>query len=376
VLRQLAEAQANAGLEVVVATTNMNSLTETGVYRDPGWDTLANGAVPIFYGAAHIPQIMFSYSLGHYLRKNIPNFDVVHVHGFYRFPTTFAAYWSRRQGIPYIIRPHGALDPYVYDKSAAPLRLKRLYERRFDMPNLQAASAVHYTAEDERVRTSALGLRSPSFVIPNGLDWERYRALPERGELRSRLGIGNAPIVLFLGRMHFKKGLDLLVPAFQQVCRARPDARLLIVGHDDDGYEKKVRRWVSERGLDSVVHFVGPLQGVDVSRAYVDADVFVLPSYTENFGMAVVEAMGCGLPVVISDQVNIHHEISESRSGLVTHCDAGEVANAVLSILSDPDLARRMGIAGRRLVEERYSWPHVTQALTTEYERAIARGQL
>jgi glycosyltransferase involved in cell wall biosynthesis len=359
---------------VVVATTNVSSTTGSGVYRSAGWDTLADGAVPVLYGAAQVPPLMVSLSLGDYLRKSIRDFDIVHVHGMYRFPTTAAAYWSRRYGIPYVVRPHGSLDPYMYDKSSSSsLWLKRLYERRFDMPNLNAASAIHYTAEDERELASFLKLRAPSFIVPNGLEWERYRTLPKRGEFRSKWGIGDAPVVLFLGRLHFKKGLDLLVPAFQTVRQAVPNAQLVIAGHENDDYGQQVRGWVSERGLDSAVHFVGPLQGADVVQAYVDADVFALPSYTENFGMTVIEAMACSLPVVISDRVNIHHEISESGAGLVTRCEVDEVASGLLTLLSDPDRRRTMGTAGRQTVQARFSWPNIVQALTKEYELAIAR---
>ena len=374
VLPQLVEAQADSGLEVVVATTNLNATSRGGAYRSPGWDTLANGTVPVFYGEAQVPQLMVSPSLGNYLRNSIRDFDIVHIHGIYRFPTTAAAYLSRRYGVPYIIRPHGSLDPYLYDKSTSSvLWLKRLYERWFDLPNLNAASAIHYTAEDERSRASFLKLRSPSFIVPNGVEWERFKALPERGSMRARWGIGNSPLVLFLGRLHFGKGLDLLVPAFHSVRRAIPDVQLVIAGPENDGYGQKVRGWVSEWGLNSAVHFVGPLQGADVVKAYVDADVLAQPSYTENFGMTIIEAMACALPVVISNRVNIHREISEAGAGLVARCDAGDVATALQALLSDTDRRHQMGSAGRRWVEERFSWPDIVRALTREYELIVAK---
>jgi glycosyltransferase involved in cell wall biosynthesis len=155
------------------------------------------------------------------------------------------------------------------------------------------------------------------------------------------------------------------------VRKAKPNARLVIAGPENDGHGQEVRRWVSERGLDSAVHFVGPLEGLDVVRAFVDADVFALPSYTENFGMAVIEAMACALPVVISDQVNIHHEISQADAGLVTHCDVDEVAAALLNLLDDPDRRRTMGKAGRQLVREHYAWPGIVAALSQEYEVVV-----
>ncbi len=213
-------------------------------------------------------------------------------------------------------------------------------------------------------------------MVPNGIDWERYRTLPPRGALRTRWGLHDEPVVLFLGRLHFKKGLDLLIPAFDALRRELPDAQLVIAGPENDDYGAKVRGWVRERGLDQAVHFVGMLTGDDVVQAYVDADVFALPSYTENFGMTVAEAMACGLPVVISDQVNIHAEVAHAGAGVVTRCDAAEVANALHTLLGDVERRRTMGQAGRRLVQQRYTWPLVVEALTREYEAVIERHRV
>jgi glycosyltransferase involved in cell wall biosynthesis len=135
-----------------------------------------------------------------------------------------------------------------------------------------------------------------------------------------------------------------------------------------------VRGWVTERGLDSITHFVGTLHGPDVRQAYVDADVFALPSYTENFGVAVAEAMACACPVVISDQVNIHAAISSAGAGLVTRCDIEETAEALQTLLRDAGRRVDMGRAGRQLVQERYVWPAIVDALTKEYEAAIERS--
>ena len=372
VLLALAAAQKRVGHQVTIAATNADH--PRGIYREPGWDALGEGGVSVYYAPVQFAPLRFSRQLGAYLKRAISEFDIVHIHGLYRFPSTYAAWQARRQGAPYIIRPHGALDPYLYDRSSTGrLRFKRLYERWFDLPNLHAAGAIHYTAEDERERAAFLKLSAPSFVVPNGLDWERYRTLPARGALRARWGLDESPMVLFLGRLHFKKGLDLLIPAFDTLRRHVPDVQLVIAGPENDDYGQQVRGWVHERDLQAAVHFVGPLHGADVVQAYVDADVFALPSYTENFGMTVVEALACELPVVISDQVNIHAEISSAGAGLVTRCDAGEVAQALETLLADADRRRAMGEAGRRLVQTRFTWPAIVGALTTEYERVIAR---
>lgn len=372
VLTSMAEAQQRAGHDAYIVTTNAEH--PRGTYHAPGWDTLVNGVIPVLYGAVHFEPLRFSRDVAIYLKRTVSEFDVVHVHGLYRFPSTYAAWQGRRQRVPYIITPHGALDPYLYDKSTAgSVWLKRLYERLFDLPNLNAANAIHFTTEEERERAAFLRLRTPSFVVPNGLDWARYRRLPTRGALRARWNLGETPVVLFLGRLHFKKGLDLLIPAFDAVRRRVPEAQLVIAGPQNDDYGKKVHNWVRERGLEAAVRFVGPLYGHDVLQAYVDADVFVLPSYTENFGMTVIEALACALPVVISDQVNIHAEVNRAGAGIVTRCDVNEVAVAIEALLNDAERRRSMGEAGRRLVQDRYTWPAIVQALTKEYEAAIER---
>ena len=372
VLSAMADAQQRAGHRVTIATTNADH--PRGVHHPPGWGSLAEGAVPVYYAPMQFAPLKVSHQFGSYVNQSLETVDIVHVHGLYRFPSTYAAWRARRMGVPYIISPHGSLDPYLHGKSTAgQLRLKQIYERWFDLPNLHSADAIHYTAEEERERAGFLKLRAPSFVVPNGLDWAQYETLPSRGALRARWGLGDAPLVLFLGRLHFKKGLDLLIPAFDVLRRRVPGVQLVIAGPENDDYGKEVRGWVRQRALDDAVHFVGPLQGTDVVQAYVDADVFALPSYTENFGMTVAESMACGLPVVISDQVNIHAEVSGAGAGLVTRCDAEEVSAALETLLNDANQRRVMGEAGRRLVQERYTWPVIVDALTAEYDRVITR---
>lgn len=372
VLKGLATAQAEMGHEVTVCTTDRGNPTREKLpschFQSLYPDQVTLNVFPVAYS-----PLLFAPILARWLRQNAHTFDLMHVHGLYRFPPTYAAYQARRLGVPLVIRPHGALDPYLYDKSSRNPLLKRIYERCFDLPNLNGASAIHYTADEERKRASFLGLRSRSFVVPNGLDWKAYESLPTRGALRTRWGLGPGPLVLFLGRLHFKKGLDLLIPAFATLRRRTPDAQLVIAGPQNDDYGSKVRGWVHDHGLESAVHFVGPLEGADVVQAYVDVDVFALPSYTENFGMTVAEAMACGLPVVISDQVNIHAEVAQAGAGLVTRCDASEVAEALGTLLETPSRRREMGEAGRRLVQARYTWPVVVNALTKEYELVIER---
>ncbi|MBK5940036.1 glycosyltransferase [Halochromatium roseum] len=369
VLKALAQQQARAGLKVTICTTNADH--PRGVLDVQPNVPIEEEGVTTWYFSVDFQPLVVSHTLRRWARKTLPRFDLIHIHGLYRFPPTYCAWLARKLGIPYIVMPHGALDPYLYARSGKSLWLKRRYERWFDRPNLNGASAIHYTAEDERRLAGFLNLRSPSFVVPNGLDWAPFEHLPTRGDFRAAHSLGEAPLLLFLGRLHYVKGLDILITAFDRVHQLHPDARLAIVGPVNDDYGERVRVWVRERELEAAVIFVDFMTGADVIQAYVDSDVFVLPSYTESFGMTVVEAMACELPVVISRNVNIHREVAEEGAGLVTDCDADDVASAILELLNDSERRKRMGVSGRQASHRRYTWPSIVEKLSQEYRRLI-----
>lgn len=370
VVSDVARIQAEMGHSVHVCTTTHASKGSKRFGVAAIEALLSREVVLHCFDVDFIP-LLWSRKMHCWLRERLRDFDIVHVHGLYRFPPTYAARRARRLGVPYIVRPHGNLDPYLFRQSSRSVLLKRLYERWFDFPNLKAASSIHYTTEDERDRTAFLGFETPNFIVPNGIDGTRYATLPARGAFRKRLDIGESPLVIFLGRINFKKGLDLLVPAFAEVLVRHPAARLAIVGPDNERYGQMVRKWVYERHIDEQVHFVGPLDGIEAIEALVDADVFTLPSYTENFGITVVEAMACGTPVVISDQVNIHREVEAAGGGLVVPCSAKALGQALSSLLDDPESARCMGKAGRQAALLRYSWPSIVKELTGHYRLII-----
>jgi len=371
VVYNLANYQARAGHEISICVSDRGNPTSTVIEADVLRSAFEPG-VDFHAFPTEMPTLLVSFGMRRWLRENIGRFDLVHVHGLYRFPPTYAAYLARKRGIPYIIRPHGALDPYLYRTSAHSLLLKRVYERWFDRPNLRRADAIQFTAQAEKERASFLGLQARTVVVPNGIDWEEFEDLPARGAFRARLGIGDLPLVLFLGRLHFKKGLDTLVSAFARVKSAHSDAQLVIAGPDNEGYGRRVRAWVGDLAIEDSVHFVGHLDGNDVVHAYVDSDVFALPSYTENFGLTVVEAMACGVPVVVSDQVNIQDVIRKAGAGAVTRCDVIEVADEVNALLGDGQRRRLMGKVGRRVSREQFAWPRIVDQLTREYEAVVA----
>jgi glycosyltransferase involved in cell wall biosynthesis len=373
VLRSLAHEQALRGHQVTICTTNMDY--PTGILDVPADQAVDERGVTVWYHKLNSGPLCFSFALTRWLFEHVSDYDVVHVHGLYRFPPTFAAKLARAKGIPYLIKPHGSLDPYLYQQSPYSLFLKRLYERLFDLPNLHRAGAIQYTTDEEAKRASFLRLSAPGVVVRSGIDWRNFAQLPRPGGFRERMGIGSdQPLVLFLGRLNFKKGLDLLVPAFGKVLRRIPDACLAIVGPDNEGLGAKVRQWCADSGVKQNVAFVDHIPPEGTRQAYVDADVFALTSYTENTGMTVVEAMACGCPVVISDQVNIWPVVGEAGAGVVVPLDIDEISDAVLRVLRDRQAAARMGAAGRAAAEKQFSWVTIVDQLDRVYE-ALERGE-
>jgi len=348
---------ARLGAQVTIFTTKLGF--PSGKRSDIQRGETCQAGIRICYFPVQFRPMAFSLQMAAALWRKIREYDIVHIHGLYRFPQTFAAWCARRQGVPYIITTHGTLDPFLFHHPRH-LKLKRVYERLFALQNLNDAATIHFTTQEEQKLVSYLQLQAPGVVIPIGVDWHRFRDLPSPGRFRDYLGLkNNEQIILHLGRIHFKKGLDLLVKGFSIVADVLPNAKLVIAGPDNDGYGKEVRRWIAEKNLEDRLYFPGMIKGQQVLEAYIDADIFALASYTESFGIAVVEAMACACPVVISDKVNIWRDIQEANAGMVVQCKAKAVGSAILQLIEDPHRRHTMGLAGRDFVRINYNWEQI-----------------
>lgn len=314
-----------------------------------------------------------SISMANALRRNVRGFDVVHIHSLYSFPSTAAAYYCRRLGVPYILQPHGSLDPCVYYRHRP---RKNVYEALFEKRNLERAAAVHFATEEEMNLVRAWGLKFRGVVVPYGLV---SKVPSDRDQLREQFArdwpiTRGKKVILFLGRLSAKKGLDLLSKAYGTLARERPDIHLFLAGPDIEGEGVKVRQWLSEEGVLDRVTFAGLLQGDQKNAALASSDFFVLCSYGENFGIAVAEAAAAGLPVVISNKVNIWREFNDARAGLVVNCEVNELTRAIASLLDDSQLRRELGEAGKKLVAEKFMWSDVVLKMTAVYRDAIAEN--
>lgn len=296
--------------------------------------------------------------------------DLVHIHQLYRFPQAAAAAFCRHHDMPYCVQPHGSLEPMLYHKRER-RKAKRLYEMLIENRNLRKAAGLIYTAEGERDAVDFLHLSPPAFVVPNGLHLSEFSSDKVGQGFRSRYGLGGRELVVWLGRLHPVKGLDLLCRAFAAVAAERPHAMLVLIGPDTVNYKATLHRLVNELGIAGRVIFTGMLQGPEKLAALNEADLFVLPSHTENFGLAAAEAMAMGCPVIVSHGVKIAPEIVAARAGRAVASDIAELSGAIRDLLSDDDVRRAMG-ASARAFARRFDWAAVVGRLEDAYAAMIA----
>jgi glycosyltransferase involved in cell wall biosynthesis len=315
---------------------------------------------------------LITYAATAALRQHISNADVVHLHGVWDPIVWKAAAIARRLRVPYIITPHGMLDPWCLQQS----RLKKqvalvLTTRRM----LSSAASLHLLNEDESRLIEPLNLPTPRRVIPNGVFLEEIEPLPPKGSFYTlHPQLRQQPYVLFISRLHHKKGLDYLAKAFGIVAKKDANVRLVVAG-PDGGEQANFERWVREENVAGRVHVVGPIYGRDKLAALRDATCFCLPSRQEGFSVAITEALGCGVPVVISE--NCHFpQVQEVGAGIVTPLDERAIANGLLKVLGDASLRQRMADAGRTLVRTQLTWPAIARQAIEMYRKAIAPAVL
>jgi glycosyltransferase involved in cell wall biosynthesis len=359
-LRGLTRAQQAEGVDAQVLAT-----------WSPGEDTglaqrLQEAGVPVrLVGPCRRP-LGWRWGLAATVARCVAEAHLVHIHALWEEVQHQAARSAWRQGKPYLFRPCGMLDPWSLRQG----RWKKALYLRFRLrADLDRASALHFTTEAERDLTASLGLKAPALVEPNGIDAADLDNLPLPGAFRSRVGISPGRLlVLFLGRLHPKKGLDLLLPAF---ARFPGDALLVVAGPDSDGYRAQLESRARQLGIADRLLFPGLLLGQHKWAALVDADLFVLPSFQENFGVAVVEALAAGTPVLLSDQVNLCGEVRRAGVGGVVALEEEALAAELARWLTDATLRGAAADQAIPFVRERYLWGPIARRWVGHYSRLL-----
>lgn len=292
-----------------------------------------------------------------WLSKHAKEFDLLILHGIWNFPLLAAAWICQRQGLPYLLYPHGTLY-----KETVTLRSggkKRIMLKLFVRRMLSRAARVVFTTSDEAQKVqNFLKLNLNAVVLPNIVDHKEFDNLPTRGALRQELGIpSDHAVLLHLGRIATKKGLSTTVDVLARLLAAKHKVSLLIVGGDEAGQRAALELQAKSLGISANLHFAGLLDRQQTLQALADSDIFILPSLSENFGMAVVEAMLARVPVVISDYVGLAPDVAAADAGVVVPLSGGAAgfADAVGKLLDVHEYRQNLGAAGREFAIANYS---------------------
>ncbi len=350
-VRAMAEAVVGQGIEVDVVATDDDG---DGHLHVPLGQPILERGVTYRYFRRQTDFYTASWPLAQWLWRHVGDFDVVHIHALFSFSTLPAAWFAHRRRVPYIVRPLGTLNQWGRENRRPALKQASLH--LIEDPILARAAFVHFTCEQERIEAEAAGCRYPAFVLPLGIDLAPFASPPSPDAFFHRFpDLANKSVMLFLSRLHPIKGLDLLLQAVAKVMTTHSDVALVLVGDGDPTYVASLQAQSRGLGIDDRVVWSGSLYGDDKLAALTAADVFVLPSYSESFGLAAVEALAAGVPTIVSDQVGIWREIAQADAGLVTPCVVNPLVQALASLLSDGELRQRLARNGRRLVQERFS---------------------
>ena len=308
-------------------------------------------------------RLVFTPGMRLQLSKEIKNFDTIHLHGFRNFQNIPAHHYAKKYSIPYVLQAHGSL-PRIIKKQ----RLKKLYDWVWGNKILKDASKVVALTRTEAEQYKKMGVDEDKIeIVPNGIDLSKFENLPEKGEIRRKYLIeDDEKVILYLGRIHKIKGIDLFVKAFADLAAELDNVKLVIIG-PDDGFLSMLKAQIEDLKMDDKILFTGPLYERDKLEAYVDADVYVLPSVYETFPVTVLEACACGTPVIITDRCGIADIVD--KVGCVVEYDKDQLRDAMFKILSDEELRRKLGVEGGRLVREEFGWDKIVRRLESIYER-------
>lgn len=355
---QLSKHLQKRGHEVSVFTTDHQIGNEYAQSLD-GVDV-----VP-FHCVADIGGMLISPSMKSRLKTEMKDFDVVHMHNFRSYQNMIVHRYARKSQTPYVLQAHGSL-PRIIEKG----RLKRLFDSLFGYRILRNASKLIAVSRVEVRQYGQFGIDKDRIVrIPNGLDIDRFRVLPERGEFRERYGIREKHMVLFLGRIHRIKGLDFLVKAFASLTKGRKDIALVIAG-PDDGYKGDLIGLMKSLNLGDEVKFVGYLD--NPLSAYVDADVLVCPAAYEIFGLVPFEAMMCGTQVIVTDDCGCGEIMKEANAGyLVRYGDEDSLIEKIAASLDEPSRGHQMVEGGKRYIHKNLTWHKIVETMERLYGSCV-----
>ncbi|MBD2597805.1 glycosyltransferase [Nostoc spongiaeforme FACHB-130] len=367
----LAPALAKEGIKVTVLTTDSNGDTGQQPLNVPlNRPIQQDGYEIIYFRCAPFRRYKFSLDLLNWLKSHANEFDLAHIHALFSPISSAAATVCREKKLPYILRPLGTLDPADLQKKK---QLKKLYVELIERQNLAGAAAIHFTSQQEAKISARFGVNTKDLVIPLGV---KPTQRISSSAVRSQLGIPeDVPLVLFMSRIDPKKGLNLLIPALEKLLANDCKFHFVLAGTNpqDPDYENKIKFQIENSPLRSHTTITGFVSGELKAGLLQAADLFVLPSYYENFGIAVAEAMVAGIPVVISDQVHIWQQVGDSQSGWVGQTDVSSLLELLQQAMQNPQERQRRGQNAQKYALENFSWDAIARQMIQAYQQLTVK---
>jgi glycosyltransferase involved in cell wall biosynthesis len=318
------------------------------------------------------------------LRDVLKNTDIVHLQEYRTLQNVSARKLCKQRGIPYVLSAHGAILRIMGREGR-----KGLFDRLWGWNILKDARKLIALTDQERRQYEQFGIDGEKIeVVPNGIDLSQFASLPEKGSFRAKYGLDTCPIILFLGRIHRIKGIDILIDAFAELRREGIECKLIIAG-PDDGFKRECGMRIVECGMKLVdlsekvegkkgevreadVMFTGMVSGDEKLSLFVDADVTVLPSRFENFPSVPFESMMCGTPVVVSTACGVAEMIEAGGAGYLSEVeDPADLKEKIWQVFKNHEEARISVERGRVLVKENLTWSIVVQMMLQVYSRCL-----
>ncbi len=356
------------GHNAEIATTNDNGPDELNVTL--GTLIEHKGAPTRFFkrfspNLSAAREFAYSSSFTHWLSSNITHYDVIHVHAIFSYCSSYAMYLARKKAMPYIVRPIGQLQHWSLEQSSLK---KTIYLKLIERRNIESASKVHFTAESEsqeaRQRFTLQGT-----VIPLGIH-PPLKARFSKSELMRRYSVKSSKFtLLYLSRLHQKKGLELLLHALSR--STNTDYTLLIAGDGEPNYKDDLTSLVSTLKIGDRCHFLGHVDGDEKVALLTHSDLYALTSYSENFGISVIEAMSYGLTPLVSKEVALAQVVNDHKLGFVCRTDVDDIRVTLERIFDNQKDLTSLGTKAQQYTSNHLGWPNIARELTSLYESLI-----
>jgi glycosyltransferase involved in cell wall biosynthesis len=357
-------------IDAEIATTNDNGDELLNV---PLRKCIKYNEVPIWFFSRFSPpykpirEYAFSWDLTIWLWQNLSNYDIVHIHCIFSYASTIAMVIARLKNIPYIVTTHGLLCNWSLQQSKYK---KQIYLKLIEQSNLKLSKVIHFTSQLEQQEFSTLPFTMPSFILPIGVSGLPILIPDSYARLREHLQIPlDEPIILFMSRLHPKKGLDYLIAALGKLTHHQ--FTFVIAGSGTKKYEQEIKTLVSTNNIEDRTVFAGFVDGETKNILLQGSDLFALTSCSESFAVVVLEAMANAMPVLVTPGVALARIVEQYQFGYVSELNILAIASAIEKYFICPQEAKDMGIRARQFIFENYTWEKIACQLEQVYRNVI-----